>query len=199
MYEALTERQQRIVAVIRDARAGGLGPTYRDIAKAVGIALATVTKEVEALKAMGVVRHEDGRRRALELVREPPPVSVPLVGRIAAGRPITAEEHVRDRLALPRELVGGGELFLLEVLGDSMTGAGVLDGDYVVVRRQPVAEHGEMVAALLEGPLPEATVKVWSLEGGRVRLRPANPAHDPIDGSTATVLGKVVAVLRRVR
>lgn len=120
---------------------------------------------------------------------------VPMVGRIAAGGPILAEERVEEVLPLPKSLVGDGTLFLLEVQGDSMIEAAICDGDYVVVRQQPVAENGEIVAALLDG---EATVKTFSRADGKVWLLPHNASYDPIDGDDAAILGKVTAVLRRV-
>jgi repressor LexA len=120
---------------------------------------------------------------------------VPLVGRIAAGGPILAEERVEEVFPLPKTLVGDGTLFLLEVAGDSMIDAAICNGDYVVVRQQPTAENGEIVAALLDG---EATVKTFQRKGGQVWLLPHNDAYDPIDGTHATILGKVTAVLRRV-
>ncbi len=125
----------------------------------------------------------------------PEPAYVPLVGRIAAGGPILAEERVEEVLPMPRSLVGDGTLFLLRVAGDSMVDAAICDGDYVVVRQQPTAENGEIVAAMIDG---EATVKTLQRKGGQVWLLPHNPAYSPIDGSQATVLGKVTAVLRRV-
>ncbi len=125
----------------------------------------------------------------------PAPVHVPVVGRIAAGGPILAEERVEDVFALPRQLVGEGTLFLLEVRGDSMVDAAICDGDWVVIRQQPTAVNGDIVAALLGD---EATVKTFKRTGSQVWLMPHNPAYDPIDGNEATVLGKVVAVLRRV-
>jgi repressor LexA len=130
----------------------------------------------------------------------PLPAYVPLVGRIAAGVPITAEEQVEELVPLPRDLVGQGELFMLRVSGDSMIDAGVFDGDYVVVRSQPDAQEGEMVAAMLPGAgsEAEATVKRLSRRGGRVRLLPANPAYEPIEGDDVTILGLVVTVLRRL-
>lgn len=120
---------------------------------------------------------------------------VPVVGRIAAGRPILAEQQVEDVFSLPRQLVGEGELFTLRVVGDSMVDAAICDGDYVVVRSQPVAETGEIVAAMLDG---EATVKTYRHTGDQVWLMPANSAYDPIDGRSCEVLGRVVAVLRSV-
>jgi repressor LexA len=120
---------------------------------------------------------------------------VPVIGRIAAGGPILAEERVEDVFPLPKSLVGDGTLFLLEVAGDSMIDAAICNGDYVVVRQQPTAENGEIVAALLDG---EATVKTLQKKGGEVWLLPHNEHYDPIDGTHATILGKVTAVLRRV-
>ncbi|HZA74076.1 MAG TPA: transcriptional repressor LexA [Propionibacteriaceae bacterium] len=125
----------------------------------------------------------------------PAPVHVPVLGRIAAGGPILAEERVEDVFPLPRQLVGEGTMFLLEVKGDSMIEAAICDGDWVVVRQQPTAVNGEMVAALLDN---EATVKTFKRKDQQVWLLPHNPAYDPIDGNHATILGKVVAVLRRV-
>lgn len=118
---------------------------------------------------------------------------VPLVGRIAAGAPITAEQYVEDVVELPTRLTGRGNLFMLEVSGESMVDAGILDGDFVVVRSQPDAEDGQIVAAMIDG---EATVKVLSRTGGHVWLLPRNPDYSPIDGDDATVLGRVVTVLR---
>jgi len=124
-----------------------------------------------------------------------PSVSVPVLGRIAAGGPILAEQAVADVFALPRQLVGEGTLFMLEVKGDSMIEAAICDGDYVVVRQQPDATNGDIVAALIG---EEATVKTFKRTPGQVWLLPHNPAYEPIDGNEASILGKVVAVLRRV-
>ena len=125
----------------------------------------------------------------------PTAVNVPVVGRIAAGGPILAEERVEDVFPLPKQLVGDGTLFLLEVKGDSMIDAAICDGDFVVVRQQPIANNGDIVAALLED---EATVKTFKRTDGQVWLLPHNQAYEPIDGNQASILGKVVAVLRRV-
>ena len=127
--------------------------------------------------------------------QRPQPSYVPLVGRIAAGGPILAEQVVEDVFPLPRQLVGEGQLFLLKVVGDSMVDAAICDGDWVVVRQQPVADNGEIVAAMLDG---EATVKTFKRRDGHVWLLPHNPAYDPIPGDEAQILGRVVAVLRRV-
>ncbi len=120
---------------------------------------------------------------------------MPVVGRIAAGGPILAEQAIEDVFPLPRQLVGEGTLFLLQVAGDSMVDAAICDGDWVVVRQQPVAESGDIVAAMIDG---EATVKTFKKRGGHVWLMPHNPAYEPIPGDEATILGRVVTVIRRV-
>jgi repressor LexA len=125
----------------------------------------------------------------------PSPAFVPLLGSIAAGGPILAEQAVESVFPLPREIVGEGTLFLLNVRGDSMVGAAITDGDWVVVRQQPVAENGEIVAAMIDG---EATVKTFKHKDGHNWLLPANPAYEPIPGDEASILGRVVAVLRRL-
>jgi repressor LexA len=125
----------------------------------------------------------------------PEPVHVPVLGRIAAGGPILAEETLEEIFPLPKQLVGEGTLFMLEVRGDSMVDAAICSGDYVVVRQEQTAENGEIVAALIDG---EATVKTFQRKDGHVWLLPHNPAYDPIDGTHATILGKVTAVLRRI-
>ncbi len=143
--------------------------------------------------------HLDASAFGAHLVSETPAFEessdVPLVGRIAAGAPITAEQHLEDTMRLPRQLTGEGELFMLEVHGDSMIDAAICDGDYVVVRRQNDAVNGDIVAALLDG---EATVKTYENRGGHLWLMPHNPAYSPIDGQNASVMGKVVTVLRRL-
>ena len=205
--EDLTGRQQRILEVIRSTVTNrGYPPSIREICEEVGLAsTSSVYAQLQALEKKGYIRRDPTKPRAIEVhferppaVPRPLPAYVPVVGQIAAGRPILAEEHVEEVLPLPRELVGQGEVFMLRVRGDSMIEAGVFDGDYVVVRQQETADHGDMVAALLEGPEPEATVKHLRLEDGKVLLMPANPAYEPIDGSNAKILGRVIAVLRRL-
>ena len=159
------------------------------------------------LEDKGFLRRDPNRPRALSVfpVQDVDPTRsgdaraepsyVPMVGRIAAGGPILAEEQVEEVMPLPRSLVGDGTLFLLEVSGDSMIDAAICNGDYVVVRQEQTAENGEIVAALIDG---EATVKTFQRKDGQVWLLPHNEAYDPIDGTHATVLGKVTAVLRRV-
>ncbi len=209
----LTNRQRRILEVIQESVAAhGYPPSIREMGQAVGLASpSSVAHQLKTLEAKGFLRRDPNRPRALEVrlpddpFNEPDPtgigdvaptaVNVPVVGRIAAGGPILAEEVVEDVFPLPKQLVGEGELFLLEVKGESMVDAAICDGDWVVVKQQPTANNGDIVAALLED---EATVKTFQKLPGQVWLLPQNPAYDPIDGNYAKILGKVVAVLRRV-
>lgn len=216
--DGLTPRQRRVLEVIRDDLAErGYPPSIREIAERVGLASSSsAAHQLKVLQAKGFLFRDPHRPRALE-VRLPesmaaapqpayqvepdlpahsaPAVEVPILGRIAAGGPILAEQAVEDVFTLPRQLVGEGTLFLLEVKGDSMVEAAICDGDYVVVRQQPDAVNGDIVAALLGD---EATVKTFKRTPGQVWLLPHNPAYSPIDGNEASILGKVVAVLRRV-
>jgi repressor LexA len=206
----LTDRQRRVIEVIRDSvQRRGYPPSMREIGQAVGLSsTSSVAHQLMALERKGFLRRDPHRPRAYEVrgsdqpavqptdtAGKPAASYVPLVGRIAAGGPILAEESVEDVFPLPRQLVGDGELFVLKVVGDSMIEAAICDGDWVTVRRQPVAENGDIVAAMLDG---EATVKRFKREDGHVWLLPHNAAYQPIPGDDATILGKVVAVLRRV-
>ena len=223
--DGLTLRQRRILEVIKatvDSR--GYPPSIREMGDAVGLASSSsVAHQLKVLEAKGFLRRDPNRPRALEVLLPetqprdrgrqrsialepdvdetgigdayPAPVHVPVLGRIAAGGPILAEEQIEDVFALPRQLVGEGTMFLLEVRGDSMIEAAICDGDWVVVRQQPTAVNGEIVAALLDN---EATVKTFKRTDQQVWLLPHNPLYDPIDGNQATILGKVVAVLRKV-
>jgi len=167
------------------------GPANTGTTAAASAAPAVVTPvAVEAPTQAQAVFDETGVGDAY-----PEPVHVPVIGRIAAGGPILAEERVEDVFALPRQLVGEGTMFLLEVSGDSMIEAAICSGDWVVVRQQPTANNGDIVAALLDN---EATVKTFKRTDGQVWLLPHNAAYDPIDGNHASILGKVVAVLRRL-
>ena len=207
---ALTERQQRILEMIRENVATrGYPPSVREIGEAVGLrSPSSVHSQLAALERGGYLRRDPSRPRAIEVRFDPdtelslPMVrskQVPLVGEIAAGAPIIAEERVEQVFPLPQELVGDGTLFMLRVRGESMVQAGVLPGDYVVIRQQPAVEQGEMCAALLDG---EATVKFFRrTKAGEVFLDPANDGYEPIPVSSeqdASILGKVVAVLRSV-
>jgi repressor LexA len=205
----LSPRQRRIMEFLREwGDQHGYPPSVREIGEAVGlVSPSSVAYQLKALQRKGYLRRDPNRPRAVDVrpaselveeetdVRRPAPAYVPLLGSIAAGGPILAEEMIEDVLPLPRELVGEGTLFLLQVKGDSMIDAAICDGDWVTVRQQPEAENGEIVAALIEG---EATVKTFQHREGHVWLVPQNPAFDPIPGDRATIMGKVVAVLRRV-
>ncbi len=212
---SLTERQRTILNVIRTSvTSRGYPPSIREIGDAVGLtSTSSVAHQLRTLERKGYLRRDPNRPRAVdvrgaddaEVVARatevagsdalPEPTYVPVLGRIAAGGPILAEEAVEDVFPLPRELVGEGTLFLLRVVGDSMVEAAICDGDWVVVRQQNVADNGDIVAAMLDG---EATVKTFKRAGGQVWLMPHNPAFDPIPGNDATVLGKVVTVIRKV-
>ncbi|MBZ5737697.1 transcriptional repressor LexA [Nocardioides mangrovi] len=219
----LTPRQQRVLAHIKDSiEKRGYPPSMREIGEAVGLtSSSSVAHQLKTLEEKGFLKRDPNRPRALEVFlpevmaarralsaaeesaydetgvgdAAPPAQYVPLLGRIAAGGPILAEERFEDVFPLPRQLVGDGELFLLEVSGDSMVDAAICHGDYVVIKREQTAQNGEIVAAMIDG---EATVKTFQRKDGNVWLLPHNVAYDPIDGTHATILGKVTAVLRRV-
>ena len=215
---ALTARQQKILDAIRtEIEQKGYPPSMRQIGDMVGLAsLSSVTHQLGRLETMGYIRRDPKLPRAIEVLDEngvgihgssssslpelpnfevgdEDLVPVPLVGRIAAGGPITDEQSVEDVLALPRQLVGNGKLFMLKVKGDSMIDAAICDGDWVVVREQHTADNGDIVAALLDD---EATVKVFRQVDGHTWLMPRNSNYEPIMGDRATVMGKVVSVLR---
>jgi repressor LexA len=221
----LTPRQRAILAVIRETvETRGYPPSVREIGEGVGLTSpSSVAHQLGTLERMGYLRRDPNRPRALVVADSPEQVAeqqaaaaraalhvvepldsdvhrpdtayVPVVGRIAAGGPILAEQEVEAVFPLPRDLVGDGELFMLKVVGDSMIDAAICDGDWVVVRQQSDADNGDIVAALLDD---EATVKTLKRRDGHVWLMPHNPAYAPILGDQATIMGKVVTVLRRV-
>ena len=219
----LTTRQQRILEHLRDfMERRGYPPSMREIGEAVGLtSSSSVAHQLKVLEEKGYVRRDPNRPRALEVFLPevmaarravssadetthdetgigdalPPATYVRMLGRIAAGGPILAEENLETVFPLPQELVGGGELFMLEVKGESMIDAAICDGDYVVIKQAQTAENGEIVAALIDG---EATVKTFQRKDGHVWLLPHNSAYEPIDGTHATILGKVTAVLRKL-
>jgi repressor LexA len=222
----LTARQRRILDVIRESvQRRGYPPSVREIGLAVGLtSTSSVAHQLVTLERKGFLRRDPNRPRAvdvrppeqaplpgavratppaagqaedeeLERFARPAPAFVPVVGRIAAGGPVLAEEYIEDVFPLPRELVGAGTLFLLRVVGDSMIDAAITDGDWVVVRQQQVAENGDIVAALIDG---EATVKTYRRREGKIWLLPHNPAYAPIPGDQASILGRVVTVLRKL-
>ena len=202
----LTSRQELILNVIKEAIATqGYPPSMREIGAAAGLASpASVSYQIDALIEKGFIRKDASKGRAFEItdpndadsIKPEKTVNIPLVGRIAAGGPILAEQHIEEVFPLPESLVGQGELFLLKVVGDSMIDVAICDGDYVVIRSQKNAEKGEIVAAMIDG---EATVKTFSKKGGHYWLLPANDNYAPIPADDAEILGKVTAVLRSVR
>ncbi|MDU7360064.1 MAG: transcriptional repressor LexA [Propionibacteriaceae bacterium] len=210
----LTPRASKLLRIIRESiERHGYPPSVREMAEQAGLSSpSSVTYQLKALEKAGYLRRDPNRTRAMMIidpltgepeaatpatdpVEIPGAVSAPLVGRIAAGGPILAEQHVEDMFALPKQLVGHGEFFMLEVKGDSMIDAAICEGDWVVVRRQPTAVNGDIVAALLDD---EATVKTFKRDGNQVWLLPHNERYSPIDGNHASIMGKVVAVMRRV-
>ena len=221
----LTARQRKVLEFLRDEiEKRGYPPSMREIGAAVGLtSTSSVAHQLRALEGLGYVKRDPNRPRALEIFLPdvmaarrsmsatseaepgfdetgindavPSAVNIPMVGRIAAGGPILAEQRVEEIFPMPKSLVGDGTLFMLEVSGDSMIDAAICSGDYVVIRQQPNAENGEIVAAMLDG---EATVKTFQRKNGQVWLLPHNDDYSPIDGTHATILGKVTAVIRRV-
>jgi repressor LexA len=219
----LTPRQQRVLTTIKSSiEQRGYPPSMREIGDAVGLtSSSSVAHQLKMLEEKGFIKRDPNRPRAIEVFLPeilaarrsisaaeetaydetgigdavPAAAYVPVLGRIAAGGPILAEERFEDVFPLPKQLVGDGQLFLLEVSGDSMVDAAICNGDYVVIRQEQTAENGEIVAAMIDG---EATVKTFQRKDGKVWLLPHNEAYEPIDGTHATILGKVTAVLRRV-
>ncbi|AWB81758.1 repressor LexA [Corynebacterium yudongzhengii] len=213
----LSPRQRRILEVIQDAVVlRGYAPSIREIGDAAGLtSTSSVAYQLNELEKKGFLRRDPNKPRAVDIrhlsdEREAPaskpatapngeqasaPSYIPVVGRIAAGSPILAEQEVDSYFPMPQEIVGDGELYMLKVIGDSMKLAGIMDGDWVVVRAQPVAEEGEFVAAMLDG---EATVKELHRDSTGVWLLPHNDEFDPIPGDEAEILGKVVSVFRRL-
>lgn len=200
----LSARQVKILAAIQEGiQNNGYPPSIREIGEAAGLSSsASVQYQLKALEEAGFIRRDASLGRAIEVVEGDSNViadrsrQVPLVGRIAAGGPILAEQHIEETFPLPESIVGSGELFMLKVVGDSMIDAAICDGDYVVIRSQKTCEKGEIVAAMIDG---EATVKTFTRKEGHIWLMPANPDYQPINGDNCEILGKVTAVLRSVR
>lgn len=215
--KVLSARQRRILEVISDAVVlRGYPPSIREIGDAAGLqSTSSVAYQLKELEKKGFLRRDPNKPRAVDLRHLPesakaiskntrasapeqpegasPARFIPVVGQIAAGSPILAEQNVESYLPLPEDLLGDGELFMLQVVGESMRDAGILDGDWVVVRSQPVAEEGEFVAALLDG---DATVKEFHRDSSGVWLLPHNDAFSPIKGDEAQIMGRVVSVFR---
>jgi repressor LexA len=200
----ITARQQRILEFIAETvRDRGYPPTVREIGEAVGLtSSSSVHAQLANLEKMGLLHKDPTKPRAMTLATDGSKAtgtSVPLIGRIAAGAPVLATEQVEDYVAVPADFVRSGEHFALRVTGDSMIGAGILDGDMVVVRSQDAATDGDIVAAVLPGPAEdEATVKRLSHDGPRVMLIPENPTMSPFEMIGGRIAGKVVAVLRKL-
>ena len=201
----LTPRQTKILMAIKKAmETNGYPPSMREIGEAAGLSSPSSVKyQLEALEEKGWIRRDPSRGRALEVltpgderfedIKPERTHNVPLVGRIAAGGPILAEQNVEELFPLPASLVGEGDLFMLKVVGDSMIDAAICDGDYVVIRSQKDCNKGEIVAAMIDG---EATVKTFTKKDGHIWLMPANDDYKPISGDNAEILGIVTAVLR---
>ena len=215
-HAGLTGRQEEILRFIQGF--GGYPPSMREIGEAVGLtSTSAVSYQLSCLQDKGYLRRVPGRPRTVEVVLPGQPaarleaedladvlalssedaayVPVDVIGQIAAGLPHPAEQVVDDTFTLPKQLVGEGALFMLKVTGDSMIGAAIADGDLVVVREQPDAKNGDIIAARIDG---EATVKTFQRTGGHVWLMPHNPAYAPILGDEATIMGRVVTVIRRI-
>lgn len=211
MARKISKRQQQIYDFIRSyQKEKGYPPSVREMAAAVGLSSpSTVHAHLSALEELGLIKRDATKPRALEVfnsdgtsikmgeVKETSTrgtVSLPLVGRVAAGLPILAEQNIEDTFTLPTEIATDSSSFILEVHGESMINAGIYNGDYIVVREQKSAMNGEIVVAMIEG---EATVKTFYKERGRVRLQPENDTMEPIYAESPTILGKVVALMRR--
>lgn len=216
MARKITKRQQQIYDFIRSYQTEkGYPPSVREMAAAVGLSSpSTVHAHLSALEAHGLIKRDKTKPRALEVFEqegnpdnnldishESPVaemrgvVSLPLVGRVAAGMPILAEQNIEDTFTIPTEIASDSSSFILEVHGNSMINVGIYNGDYIIVREQPSAMNGDIVVAMIDG---SATVKTFYKERGRVRLQPENDAMEPIFADNPTILGKVVALMRRL-
>ena len=212
MARKITKRQQQIYDFIRSYQLEkGYPPSVREMAAAVGLSSpSTVHAHLSALEERGLIKRDATKPRAIEVFNEDGSsakptepkdtanrgsVTLPLVGRVAAGMPILAEQNIEDTLTVPSEIASDASSFILEVHGDSMINAGIFNGDYIIVREQPNAMNGEIVVAMING---EATVKTFYKEQGRVRLQPENDAMEPIYAANPVILGRVVALMRRL-
>ena len=199
-----TERQQRILEVIRQFTAErGYPPSVREIGERVGLSSSsTIHAHLKTLERRGLISRDPTKPRALRSSDHVPPpqpipeaIVMPVIGKVAAGTPITAQENVEGEFVLPASFARASDGFMLRVQGDSMVDAAILDGDLIMVRPQRVANNGEIVVALLDG---EATVKRFFKEGGRIRLQPENASMEPIYATDVTVVGRVEAVIRKL-
>lgn len=216
MARKITKRQQQIYDFIRSYQTEkGYPPSVREMAAAVGLSSpSTVHAHLSALEAHGLIKRDKTKPRALEVFEQESKieniedttegravsemrgvVSLPLVGRVAAGLPILAEQNIEDTFTVPTEIASDSSSFILEVHGNSMINVGIYNGDYIIVREQPSAMNGDIVVAMIDG---SATVKTFYKERGRVRLQPENDAMEPIYADNPAILGKVVALMRRL-
>ncbi|MBP2649502.1 MAG: lexA 2 [Firmicutes bacterium] len=203
MSDSLSARQKQIYDYIKDTlRAKGYPPSVREIGEAVGLSSSsTVHSHLSKLEELGYIRRDPTKPRAIDVLEETPwrqkaMIQVPLVGRVTAGQPILAVENIEETYPLPVELIGSDSTFMLSVQGDSMINAGILDGDYILVRDQDTAKNGEIIVALIDGE--EATVKRFYHEKDCIRLQPENDHMDPLYSRNVSVLGKVIGVFRRI-
>ncbi|MGA1248264.1 MAG: transcriptional repressor LexA [Candidatus Nanopelagicales bacterium] len=212
--QGLSQRQKAILStIIESVQERGFPPSVRELGQATGLAsVSSISYQLSELDRLGYIRRSTNHARGIEVLRDvegnllesqstqtsanDSSVAIPLLGTIAAGVGVIADESVEDILHLPRQLTGFGQLFMLRVKGDSMMNAGIVDGDYVVVRSQPNADNGDIVAALINDE--EATVKTFKRVGAQVWLMPHNPEFEPIDGNSAQILGVVTTVLRKL-
>ncbi|MGI6493155.1 MAG: transcriptional repressor LexA [Pelotomaculum sp.] len=201
MAKTLTPKQAEILAMIKDnLRTKGYPPSVREIGQAVGLSSSsTVHGYLRKLEKMGYLRRDPAKPRAIEVLEQDEPkvecVNVPVLGKVAAGAPLLAVENMEDLFPLPAHFIGNGEFFMLEVKGESMIEAGILNGDMVIVRQQHDADNGDIVVALLE---EEATVKRLYKEKDRARLQPENSMMEPIYTDNLQVIGKVIGLIRKI-
>ena len=202
MSKDLTDKQQLIFTYIKEKiNASGFPPTVREIGDRFGITVKGAYDHLKAIEKKGYIKTEQNKSRAIVILNDEDTlqpgtsgISIPLVGRIAAGSPILADENIDEYLTFPERMFGSGEFFALNVAGDSMVDGGIFDGDIAIIRKQNTANNGEIVAALLED---EATLKIFNKMGSAIKLLPMNKSYKPIEPENITILGKLAAVFRR--
>lgn len=196
----LTTGQQKVYDYILECSENGRIPSVRELCDATGFkSTSTVAYHLKALEDKGLIEREEGLNRCIRLKNEQPTAKVPLLGRVTAGQPILAVQDIETYIPVPKDVSKGRELFALRVVGDSMLGAGIFDGDIIVVHRTPTAENGAIVVAMVEDEISgesSATVKRFYKENGHIRLQPENDAYEPIIAENAVLLGKVVTLIR---
>ncbi|WP_017812455.1 MULTISPECIES: transcriptional repressor LexA [Paenibacillus] len=204
----ISSRQQAILEFIRnEVKLKGYPPSVREIGEAVGLASSsTVHGHLDRLEKKGLIRRDPTKPRAIELLGQEETENnllfaqtvsrVPIIGKVTAGVPITATEHIEDYFPLPQQFTGDNQIFMLSVVGDSMIDAGIHNGDFVIVRQQQTADNGDIVVAMTEED--EATVKTFYKEKDHIRLQPENPMYEPLRLTRVTILGKVVGLFRNL-